>query len=78
MTISDIVENSMMLGMGGEAGADEDDFHTIKRRKSGVEREERHEDKIKRLVDVKAGAHSGVIKSFGQLPTVLTKKVVYF
>lgn len=76
--IADVVDSSTMLGTGREAGADEDDFHAFKRRKTEVERDERHEDKVKRLLDVKAGAHSGVVRPFGNVPSISVKKVVYF
>jgi zinc finger CCHC domain-containing protein 9 len=59
-------------------GADEDDFHTFKRRTAQIERHEKKEEKAKRMMDMKAGVHSGVIKAFGKPPVPSTKKVVYF
>ncbi|KAF8212169.1 hypothetical protein K438DRAFT_1708431 [Mycena galopus ATCC 62051] len=69
-------EDSAMLGMGREAGPDEDDFHTLRRRKNEVDRDEKQEVKMKRAVDVKVAAHSGVVKPFGNV--VKPKKVVFF
>lgn len=73
-----ILNSTQLLGTGGHGGgADEDDFHTFKRRKFEVEREE---DKMKRLVDAKfklAGVHSGkIVPLTDNLPTA--KKVVNF
>jgi hypothetical protein len=64
--------------IGENAGADEDDFHTLKRRTAQVEKDEKEVEKAKRTMNMKAGAHSGVIKTFGKPPVVSTKKVVYF
>jgi zinc finger CCHC domain-containing protein 9 len=74
---SDSTEDSAMLGVGREAGADEDDFHMLKRHKTELEHDEKQEVKMKRVVDVKAGAHSGIVKPFGINP-VKPKKVVFF
>jgi zinc finger CCHC domain-containing protein 9 len=63
-----------MFGTGREAGPDEDDFHTFKRRKSEVDRDEKQEVKFKRAVDVVADAQS---RSFGTKP-LKPKKVVFF
>ncbi|KAJ6625841.1 hypothetical protein B0H10DRAFT_1718859, partial [Mycena sp. CBHHK59/15] len=73
----DSVNDSAVLGVGREAGADEDDFHTLKRRKTEVDRDEKHEEIFKRLADVKVGAHSGVVKPFG-IKAAPPKKVVFF
>lgn len=59
-------------------GADEDDFHTFKRRTAQIQNEEKKEEKAKQRMDIKAGAHSGVVKAFGKSPVAQTKKVVYF
>ena len=75
---ADVVQTTALLGTGREAGADEDDFHTLKRKTKEVEREEKQEDKLKRLLEVKTGAHSGAVKVFGQLAQPKVKKVVYF
>lgn len=66
-----------MLGTGKEAGADEDDFHTFKRKTGEVEREEKQEEKAKRLLGVKVGLHSGV-KLSGQIRPTAGKRVVFF
>ena len=70
MLISPAVETS--------AGADEDDFHTLKRRTAQIEKDERKEEEAKRMMAMKVGAHSGVVKAFGKPPLASTKKVVYF
>ncbi|KAJ7774515.1 hypothetical protein DFH07DRAFT_102143 [Mycena maculata] len=70
-------EDSVMFGVGREAGADEDDFHIFKRRRTEVDRDEKQEHKLKSLADVKAGAHSGIVQSFGVSP-LKPKKVVFF
>ncbi|KAJ7172415.1 hypothetical protein C8R46DRAFT_1085876 [Mycena filopes] len=74
----DSTQDSVMFGTGREAGADEDDFHTFKRRKVQVDYDEKQDAKMKRMVDVKAGAHSGIVKSFGTNPVKPIKKVVFF
>ncbi|KAJ7097866.1 hypothetical protein B0H15DRAFT_937262 [Mycena belliarum] len=73
----DSIKDSVVFGIGREAGADEDDFHTLKRHKTEVDRDEKQEEKLKRLLDVKAGAHSGTVKPFGTMPPK-PKKVVFF
>jgi len=61
------------LGMGYEAGADEDDFHMIRRRNLEVDRDEREEGKA-----LRAGAVAGaIVEASGRTP-VKPKKVVYF
>ena len=67
----------MFFGTGREAGADEDDFHTFKRKNAEVSREEKADDRRKKMADVKVGAYSGVVKSFGQTAPA-PKKVVVF
>ena len=67
-----------VLGTGPEAGADEDDFHIFNRRTTEVDRDEKAEEKKKRLLNIKAGAHSGVVRSFGNVPKPSTKKVISF
>ncbi|KAJ7774904.1 hypothetical protein B0H16DRAFT_1880092 [Mycena metata] len=74
----DSTQDSVMFGTGREAGADEDDFHTFKRRKVEVDHDEKQEVKMKRLVDIKAGAHTGIVKPFGANPAKPVKKVVFF
>jgi zinc finger CCHC domain-containing protein 9 len=58
-----------LLGTGREAGADEDDFHMIRRRNLEIDRDERAEGKAPR-----AGSVAGVVEA----PSVKPKKVVYF
>ncbi|KAJ7452342.1 hypothetical protein B0H11DRAFT_286676 [Mycena galericulata] len=70
-------EDSVMFGVGREAGADEDDFHAFKRRKTEVDRDVKQEEKLRRSVDIKAGALSGIVKPFGIVP-LKPKKVVFF
>ncbi|KAJ7685248.1 hypothetical protein DFH06DRAFT_36213 [Mycena polygramma] len=68
----DSTQDSAMFGLGREAGADEDDFHTLKRRKTEADRDEKL---LKRAVDVKIGAHSGIAINPAQKKT---KTVVFF
>lgn len=60
------------------AGADEDDFHTLKRYKAEVEQEGQMEEKAKKMLQVKAGAFTGTVKAFGVPPKPKIKKVVHF
>ena len=41
----------MVVGAGEEAGADEDDFHILNRKRGEVDQEERKDKKRKRVVD---------------------------
>ncbi|KAF8894327.1 hypothetical protein CPB84DRAFT_1816117 [Gymnopilus junonius] len=66
-----------VFGTGKEAGADEDDFHSFKRRTTEIDRDEKKETKLKEMLDVKTGKHSGVVKAFGNAPAP-PKKVVVF
>jgi zinc finger CCHC domain-containing protein 9 len=59
-------------------GADEDDFHAFKRQTAQIGKEEKQQEKAKRTMDMKVGAHSGVVKAFGKPPVASTKKIVYF
>ncbi|KIP06997.1 hypothetical protein PHLGIDRAFT_71798, partial [Phlebiopsis gigantea 11061_1 CR5-6] len=68
---------AVFIGTGGGAGADEDDFHTFKRKTAEVSREEKFDDRRKKLAGMKVGALSGVVKSFGQV-THKPKKVISF
>lgn len=72
--------SASFVGTGGEAGADEDDFHIFKRRKAEVEMEEKQLERAKRMANVKAGVHSGVVKAFGRPAQAggNAKKVVFF
>lgn len=66
-----------LLGTGHEAGADEDDFHTIRRKNAEVDRDEHGEERVRKEAKVRAGAFTGTVKAFGKVP-VKPKKVVYF
>jgi hypothetical protein len=58
-------------------GADEDDFHTFKRRTAQIEMEEKKLERVRQTIVAKAGAHSGVVQALGK-PPVASKKIVYF
>ncbi|KIK70827.1 hypothetical protein GYMLUDRAFT_148923 [Collybiopsis luxurians FD-317 M1] len=60
-----------------DTGADEDDFHTIGRRKQELDRHDKRTEKLQRTMGVKVGAHSGVVKAFGKT-SAPAKKVVFF
>jgi zinc finger CCHC domain-containing protein 9 len=60
------------VGTGLEAGADEDDFHILKRRRDEVEKDVRHEERARKMAEVRKGAHSGVVKAFGKVPLPLS------
>jgi len=66
-----------LLGTGREAGADEDDFHTIRRKNAEIDRDEHGEERAQKEAKVRAGAFTGVVEAFGRTP-VKSKKVVYF
>jgi len=70
--LADGSAGATLLGTGREAGADEDEFHMIRRRNLAIDRDEREEAKTLRV-----GAVAGVVKASGQT-SVKTKKVVYF
>ncbi|KAH9061232.1 hypothetical protein EDB87DRAFT_1674191 [Lactarius vividus] len=61
-----------LLGTGREAGADEDDFHMIRRRNLEIDRDERKEAKA-----LRTGAVAAVIKASGRI-AVKPNKVVHF
>ncbi|KAF8557687.1 hypothetical protein OG21DRAFT_234877 [Imleria badia] len=68
-----------IFGTGGGAGADEDDFHTFKRKTAEVSNDERKEERQKKRLDVKAGLHTGTVKAFGKNQvSSKPKKVVFF
>ena len=48
---SDPTKTSMVVGAGEEAGADEDDFHILNRKRGEVDQEEKKEKKRMRVVD---------------------------
>jgi zinc finger CCHC domain-containing protein 9 len=66
-----------LLGTGREAGADEDDFHTIQQKNAEMDRDEHGEERSRKEVKLRAGAFTGVVKAFGKT-TVKSKKVVHF
>ncbi|KAI5118233.1 hypothetical protein M0805_008869 [Coniferiporia weirii] len=75
----DNVASTVLVGTGHSTGADEDDFHTLKRMNVEVDMEERAETKAKRQADVKMGVMSKTIKSFATVaPSAAKKKVVVF
>ncbi|KAI0370291.1 hypothetical protein BV20DRAFT_966964 [Pilatotrama ljubarskyi] len=76
----EVAATTILLGTGREAGADEDDFHTFKRINAEVDKAEKAEERAKRKAEVKVGAHSGVVKAFGDAAPAAKKKkkVVFF
>ncbi|PAV18431.1 zf-cchc type zinc finger [Pyrrhoderma noxium] len=56
MRKQDNAGTAVILGTGGDAGADEDDFHTFKRMKTEVDVEEEREKRAFKKADVKVGA----------------------
>ena len=73
----EVAATTIFVGTGQEGGADEDEFHAFKRSTAEVDKSERVEEKAKRKAGVKVGAHSGVVRAFGNAP-VPKKKVVVF
>ena len=73
-----MVDPTAVLGTGREAGPDEDDFHTFKRRTTEVDHDEKQATKRKQMLELRAGAHSGIVKAFGNVPAMTKKKVVVF
>lgn len=41
--------NPLLVGSAGSAGADEDDFHALQRRKESMTREEKREEKVAKV-----------------------------
>ncbi|KAL4249013.1 Zinc finger CCHC domain-containing protein 9 [Abortiporus biennis] len=74
----DVSSKTILLGTGREAGADEDDFHTFKRKTAEISREEKGDERRKKMQNIKMGVHSGVVKSFGQAAAPKPKKIVTF
>jgi len=64
-----------VFGIGRDAGADEDDFHILKRKTAEVDRDEKSEEKIQKMAKVRAGVHSGIVKAFGKAPAAKAKTV---
>jgi len=73
----DNVDTLAVIGAGDQLGADEDDFHTFRRRKHEVEKSLAREETKQKLFQTKTSAHSGVSKAFGTTPKA-AKKVVNF
>ncbi|KAI0049864.1 hypothetical protein FA95DRAFT_1581497 [Auriscalpium vulgare] len=74
----EVVARAAFLGTGREAGPDEDDFHTLRRRTAEVDRDEQGDVRARKDARVRVGAHSGVVKAFGAMPQVRKVKVVNF
>ncbi|KAG2132601.1 hypothetical protein BD769DRAFT_1448469 [Suillus cothurnatus] len=67
------------VGTGQSAGADEDDFHTFKRRNADVDRDMKKDERAKKKADVKLASYTGTVKAFGTPVGNSAKvKVVYF
>ena len=75
--MSEVTSKTLFVGTGRGAGADEDDFHTFRRKTVEVSRDESRDERRIKKADIKVAAHSGVVKSFGQAPAK-TKKIVTF
>ncbi len=70
---------TVFVGTGQGGGADEDDFHTFKRKTQEVDKAEKVGEKARRKAEVKVAAHSGVVKAFGDpVPGSKKKKAVFF
>jgi zinc finger CCHC domain-containing protein 9 len=75
--VIDNIDTLAIIGTRERPGADEDDFHTYKRRKQEVDTETKSEAVKKKMLQAKTGAYSGIVKSFTSVPKP-TKKVVFF
>lgn len=76
--VSETTAAEALLGVGTEAGADEDDFHTFRRKNAEVDRDVMAEERTRKMAKVKAGVHTGIVKAFGSIPTAKPKKIVNF
>lgn len=74
---TDNVDTLAVIGTGDQLGADEDDFHTFRRRKHEVEKTLAREESKQKVFQTKIGTHPGVTNAFGPPPKT-TKKVVNF
>lgn len=72
MQLADGGAGATFLGTGREAGADEDDFHMIRRRNLEIDRDERVEAK-----GLRADVAAGVVKAPDRT-SVKPNKVVHF
>ena len=77
MVLTEVNARATVLGTGREAGADEDDFHTIRRKNTEMDRDEHGEARARKEAKVRSGALTGVVKAFGKVP-VKPKNMVYF
>lgn len=66
-----------LVGVGRDTGADEDDFHAIRRKTRDVDHEEEQREKMRNKLGVKTGAFSGKAMPVGPAPGP-GKKVVVF
>ncbi|OJA20537.1 hypothetical protein AZE42_01601 [Rhizopogon vesiculosus] len=68
------------IGMGQGAGADEDDFHTLKRKNVEVDRDIKKDERAKKRTSVQAELYTRTVKAFGTSVgnSQKTKKVVHF
>jgi zinc finger CCHC domain-containing protein 9 len=73
----DNVDTLAVMGANDQPGADEDDFHSFRRRRQEVEKETVYQEKKTRLPQVKHGTGSGIAKPFGTAVKPV-KKVVFF
>jgi len=74
----DVTTSGTVLGTGKDAGADEDDFHALKRHTAEVDKSEKLEHRVKRQAKVFVGVHSGVVKSYANGTIASAKKVISF
>ncbi|KAK7020560.1 hypothetical protein R3P38DRAFT_2970183 [Favolaschia claudopus] len=72
----DSAHDSGTLGVGREVGADEDDFHILRRRKAEVDSDEKQQEKMKHNAEIKIAPHSGSVKPF--VNPAVKKNVVFF
>lgn len=74
----DTVKPTLVLGLDQDLGADEDDFHSFKRRKTEVDKSEQRD--VKQMGQVKMGVMSGVFTAAPARagPPQRQKNVVYF
>jgi len=66
----------MVIGTACGAGADEDDFHTFKRTTIELDRAEKREERVKKMMEVKKGVVSGVVVRAHNAPVASAKKKV--
>lgn len=76
--MADVVARTVFVGTGQDGGADEDDFHSFKRKTQEVDKAEKMGEKARRNARVKVAAHSGVVKPFRDSASASKKKKVVF